>query len=572
MDLFWDVLAFLTGTPLLASTPVLPEHCQRDITQYYKVDEEIIGRGSFGYIRRVQLLHNTTTDANISSSSSGSGSDSRGEIRYISDEIIDEAKHKPAIINNLMEIKDDHENNNTSSTKNDNDRSSYACKTIPKSKLYDRELLRREVYNLNRCQKMMTTTTSSTNNGSDNISSDNNNYIIRLLDVLEDRKSIHIITELCEGGELYDYIVEEHKRTGRGLRGKSLSSVSSTINDGKDANDNDHDYDELRCATIILQILIAFQFLHDDANICHRDMKASNFVFVRKPSISITSLELRIIDFGLSKYVGKQQNNDDDDDNINADIDIDIDIDSNENDNNEIDNNKTNTATINIDSHSNDDVNNDSNYSCDDGDNANDDDEGNMYSKHFRYMTSEVGTPYYVAPEVLTQQRYTTKCDIWSIGVLAYLTLTGTLPVMGKDERETVHKLMNPNLEVDFSNKKLWYQKEEDDDDDDDNNDNDDHNDNNQQTTTTTTTTRNNKNKKIISRSAQDFCRALLQRDPKKRPTAQQALRFDWIVKHCGESNLESKSESQPVTDVMGVHHNHNHRRHRQLPSMSTYT
>jgi hypothetical protein len=102
MDLFWDVLAFLTGTPLLASTPVLPEHCQRDITQYYKVDEEIIGRGSFGYIRRVQLLHNTTTDANISSSSSGSGSDSRGEIRYISDEIIDEAKHKPAIINNLM--------------------------------------------------------------------------------------------------------------------------------------------------------------------------------------------------------------------------------------------------------------------------------------------------------------------------------------------------------------------------------------------------------------------------------------------------------------------------------------
>jgi serine/threonine protein kinase len=572
MDLFWDVCyaTGLTDTPSLASTPVLPEHCQRDITQYYKVDEEIIGSGSFGYIRRVQLLHTSNiTCANSSSSSSSSGGDSvsRGESRDINDEIIiDEAKHKPAIINNLVESEDDHENNNTASTKNGNDRCYYACKTIPKSKLYDRELLRREVYNLNRCQKMtMMTTTSLTSNGSDSSISDNNNYIIRLLDVIEDRESIHIITELCEGGELYDYIVDEHKHTGRGLRGKCLSSVSSTIDDDKDDSDHDHDYEELRCATIIFQILTAFQFLHDDVNICHRDMKASNFVFVQKPSISITSLELRIIDFGLSKYVGKQNNNDDDqhhDNKIDNDNDINTDTntdkDSNENDNDDIDNNKANT-TINIDRRSNDD----------DGDNVDDGDEERLYSRHFRYMTSEVGTPYYVAPEVLTQQRYTTKCDIWSIGVLAYLTLTGTLPVMGKDEPETVHKLMNPNLEVDFKNKKLWYQEEEDVDNDDNNNNN---NNNNQ-----TTTTSNNKNKRGISRSAQDFCRALLQRDPKKRPTAQQALRLDWIVKHCGESNLESKSksESQPVTDVMGVHHNHrsrHRRRRRRLPSLSAYT
>ena len=96
MDLFWDVCyaAGLTDTPSLASIPVLPEHCQRDITQYYKVDEEIIGSGSFGDIRRVQLLHtNNITCANSSSSSSSSGdSCSRGEIRDINDNIIIEDK------------------------------------------------------------------------------------------------------------------------------------------------------------------------------------------------------------------------------------------------------------------------------------------------------------------------------------------------------------------------------------------------------------------------------------------------------------------------------------------------
>jgi serine/threonine protein kinase len=188
--------------------------------------------------------------------------------------------------------------------------------------------------------------------------------------------------------------------------------------------------------------------------------------------------------------------------------------------------------------------------------------EDSLYAKHYRYMTSEVGTPYYVAPEVLKQQQqqeqqeqhdeheqhptlssqgnsdridrgYTTKCDIWSIGVLAYFTLTGTLPVMGDDERETVQKLMDPKLQVDFSDETVW---EQDDFVVDDNG------------TTHPTSEGTTKKPPRISKAARTFCKALLQRDPNKRPTAREALQFEWIVKHCGESTLtpELVSPSDP--------------------------
>ena len=42
-------------------------------------------------------------------------------------------------------------------------------------------------------------------------------------------------------------------------------------------------------------------------------------------------------------------------------------------------------------------------------------------------LTELVGTPYYVAPEVL-KNSYGSKCDLWSLGVMTYLLLTGKLP------------------------------------------------------------------------------------------------------------------------------------------------
>ena len=41
-----------------------------------------------------------------------------------------------------------------------------------------------------------------------------------------------------------------------------------------------------------------------------------------------------------------------------------------------------------------------------------------------------IGTPYYIAPEVLNKN-YGSKCDIWSLGVIAFMLLSGTAPFNG---------------------------------------------------------------------------------------------------------------------------------------------
>jgi calcium-dependent protein kinase len=50
-------------------------------------------------------------------------------------------------------------------------------------------------------------------------------------------------------------------------------------------------------------------------------------------------------------------------------------------------------------------------------------------------LNQTIGTPYYIAPEVI-RQTYDTKCDIWSCGVIMYILLSGNPPFNGKNDEQ----------------------------------------------------------------------------------------------------------------------------------------
>eukprot|EP00796_Vickermania_ingenoplastis_P009238 gene9238-6491_t len=59
---------------------------------------------------------------------------------------------------------------------------------------------------------------------------------------------------------------------------------------------------------------------------------------------------------------------------------------------------------------------------------------------------SFVGSPYYVAPDVLRQSEYTDAVDFWSFGVLLFRMLCGRLPFTGRTLEEVFNNIMYTNV------------------------------------------------------------------------------------------------------------------------------
>ena len=61
-------------------------------------------------------------------------------------------------------------------------------------------------------------------------------------------------------------------------------------------------------------------------------------------------------------------------------------------------------------------------------------------------MKETCGTPYYIAPEVL-DGKYNEKCDVWSIGVIIYIMLSGYPPFNGENDEEISISVRNDEIE-----------------------------------------------------------------------------------------------------------------------------
>ena len=104
-----------------------------------------------------------------------------------------------------------------------------------------------------------------------------------------------------------------------------------------------------------------------------------------------------------------------------------------------------------------------------------------------RNLDEKLGTPYYIAPEVLNKN-YNEKCDIWSAGVITYITLSGMPPFNGQSDQEIMKKVREGQFSFDD---RIWQ---------------------------------------TISENAKSFIRSLLTYNPEERPSAQQALQHPWIT------------------------------------------
>ena len=152
--------------------------------------------------------------------------------------------------------------------------------------------------------------------------------IVRLYEVYENKSQIYMVTELCDGCELFDEISKRET------------------------------FSEIEAALVTKQVLQAIAYCHGQ-NIAHRDLKPENILIDIKNRGTI-----KVIDFGTSHHFDSSNN----------------------------------------------------------------------------VMHQLYGTPYYIAPEVLTGS-YTEACDVWSIGVIVYIMLCGRPPFTGNSEDDILNKV-----------------------------------------------------------------------------------------------------------------------------------
>jgi len=200
--------------------------------------------------------------------------------------------------------------------------------------------------------------------------------VVNLKTTHEDKDYVHLVMELCGGGELFDSIVEAGN------------------------------FSEKKAAQIFGKMVEVVQHCHE-LGVMHRDLKPENFLLTSKGDNG----ELKLTDYGLGVFFKP--------------------------------------------------------------------------GERFRDL---VGSPYYVAPEVL-RKNYSHEADMWSLGVILYILLSGIPPFWGDTEDQIFKMVLKGH--IDFKSEPWPH----------------------------------------ISEAAKDCVRKLLDMDPSKRADAASILRHEWLVK-----------------------------------------
>ncbi|CAL5364999.1 unnamed protein product [Camellia sinensis] len=203
--------------------------------------------------------------------------------------------------------------------------------------------------------------------------------ILQLHKIYEDETSLHIITDLCDSGDLF------HR----------ITTTTTT-------------FSEPEAASIFKPLISAISYCHR-MGVSHRDIKPDNIIFDSRN-------KLKLADFGSAEWFG-----------------------------------------------------------------------GGGGGER-RTMRGVVGTPYYVAPEVLYGREYNEKVDLWSAGVILYVMIAGVPPFYGETAVETFEAVMRGNLR--FPARVF----------------------------------------RSVSSEAKDLLRKMICKDVSRRLSAEQVLRHPWII------------------------------------------